>query len=168
MRRLAIGALAGVVLAASACGDGGNGNGSSGPVLSKEDFISQADSICRAHDLEFQSEVAATFPQVDPTSESATEGDLRAFEEPLRATQELRGRQAEALRALTPPEDFQDDWNEILGHLEDSVEAFGDASEAAGNADKDALGEAFEKVEKASTAADEAAAGYGFEVCGQT
>lgn len=163
---LAIGAVTGAVLAAAACG--GGGGGTSAPALSKEDFISQADDICRAHDTEFQSEVATTFPQVDPTSETATEGDLRAFEEPLLATQELRGRQVEELRALTPPEDFQDDWDEIMGHLEDSVEALGDAAQAAADADQDALTEAFDKGDEAGDAADAAAADYGFEVCGQT
>ena len=166
MRRWAFAAVTGLVLAASACG-GGDGSASS-PALSKEDFISQADAICRAHDTEFQSEVAATFPQVDPTSETATEGDLRAFEEPLLATQDLRGRQRDELRALTPPEDFQDEWDEILGHLGNVVDALGEAADAAGNADRDGLGEAFQDGQEASDAADEVAAGYGFEACGQT
>jgi hypothetical protein len=165
---LAIGALVGVVLAATACGGGGCSSSDGGPALSKDDFISQADAICQAHVLEFQSEVATRFPQVDPTSETATEGDLRAFEEPLAATEELRARQLDELRALAPPEDFEDTWDEILGHLEDSVAALGEAAEAAGNADRDALGEAFEQGEEAGDAADEAAGDYGFEVCGQT
>jgi hypothetical protein len=164
---LAIGALTVVVLAAAACG-GGGGSGGSSSALSKEDFISQADAICQAHDTEFQSEVAPTFPQADPTAATATDDDLRAFEEPLVATHELRTRQVDELQALTPPEDFSDDWDEILGNLDDSLEALDEAAQAAADADQEALTAAFEKGDEAGDAADEAAAAYGFEVCGQT
>lgn len=127
--------------------------------MSKEDFVAEADAICTSHDEEFANELQPTFPNVDPTSSTATDDDLRAFEQPLSATHELRTDQVDELRALTPPKDFEDEWETILGHLDTSVEAFANASEAAGNADREGIAAAFQEADEAGAAADEVAEG---------
>jgi len=158
--------LASVAVAAASCG--GNGGGTTGEALSKEDFISQADAICTKHDNEFANEIESTFPTVDPTSANTSDEDLKKFEEPLRATHDLRSRQVDELRALTPPEGFQGQWDKVLTFLDSSVEALANAADAVGDADREAMAAAFAKGQEGSDEADAIAKAYGFKVCGQT
>jgi len=157
-------ALVVVVVFVAGCGGGGG----SSSTVSKEDFIAQADAICTKHDAEFTNEIESTFPPVDPTSPSTSDEDLEKFEDPLHATQELRSRQVDELRALTPPEDFQEQWDTVLSFLDSSVEALGKAADAVGEADREAIAAAFAEGEEGSEEADSIAKDYGFEVCGQT
>ncbi len=148
MMRLAMGiAVAGVAVLAG-CGGGG------GSALSKEDFIAQADAICTKYDTEFTNEVEPTYPSVDPTSASTSDEDLKNFEEPLQATHDLRSRQVDELRALTPPEDFQEQWDTVLSDLETGVEATAEAADATGNADRAAVKAAFDSAQPAFDEAD--------------
>ncbi len=166
MRRITIGIVVAAATATMAASCGGGGSG--GTALSKEDFISQADAICTKHDEEFVNEIEPTFPDgVDPTSASTSDADLKRFEEPLAATQELRASQVDELRALTPPEDFQEQWDTVLAFLDSSIEALGKAADAIGDADREAVAAAFAEGEEGSDEADRIAKGYGFKVCGQ-
>jgi hypothetical protein len=151
------------VAAAMVAGCGGGGSASS-----KEDFISQADAICQKYDTEFTNEIEPTFPTVDPTSPSTSAADLKKFEEPLHASHDLRNRQVGELRDLTPPEDFQDDWDTVISDLDTAIEATEEAADAIGKADRTAVAAAFARAQPSFDEADKIAKEYGFKVCGQT
>jgi hypothetical protein len=167
MGRMTIGTVAVAAAAAIAASCGGGGGGS-GTTLSKEDFIAQADAICTKHDAEFTNEIQPTLPNVDPTAPSTSDEDLKKFEDPLDATHDLRGRQVDELRALTPPEEFQEQWDSVLSFLDASVEALGRAADAVGEADREAMAAAFADGQEGSDEADRIAKDYGFKVCGQS
>lgn len=170
MGRMTIGLaiVAAMATLAASCGGGGGGGTSSSGALSKQDFISQADAICTKHDEQFASEVQLTFPNGDPTSASMSVDDVKAFQDPLSATKDLRGDQVGELRALTPPGDFQEQWDTTLTDLDSSVEALGEAADAAGTADREGLTAAFKKVQTTTDDANQIAKDYGFQVCFQS
>jgi hypothetical protein len=165
MTRVAIGTVVMSAIAAMAAGCGGGGGGGA---LTKEDFISQADAICTKYDTEFRSEIEPTYPNVDPTSATTSDEDLKKFEEPLHATHDLLSGQVDELRDLTPPEDFQDQWDTVLADLDKGIEATAEAADAIGNADRAAVEAAFASTQPAFDEADRIAKEYGFKVCGQT
>jgi hypothetical protein len=165
MARVAAGMVVMSAVAAMAAGCGGGGGGSA---LTKEDFISQADAVCTKYDTEFTKEVEPTYPNVDPTSASTSDEDLKKFEEPLHATHDLRSRQVDELRELTPPEAFQEQWDTVLADLDKGIEGTAEAADAIGNADRAAVEAAFAGAQSAFDEADRIAKEYGFKVCGQT
>lgn len=166
MRRMAIGAGLVAVMATMAASCGGGGGSST--ALSKEDFISQADAICTKYDQKFKDEVQPTYPAADPTSTSTSDDDVKAFADPLSATHDLYSEQLDELRGLTPPEDFQEQYDSALASLDTSLQSIADAADAAGNADREGVTAAVQAGQTASSEADKIAQDYGLQVCGQS
>ena len=163
MGRVVIGTalVAAAALAAASCGGGGGGS-----AVSKEDFISQADALCKHYDDQFSSETLPTFPKGDPTSASTSNDDVKAFADPFSATKDLRAEQFHKLRKLQAPEDFQDQWDRVLSDLDTSLHALGEMADAAAQADREAVSAAVNKGRFAAAKADQIARDYGFKVCG--
>jgi hypothetical protein len=165
MGRMAIGAalVAAMAMLAASCGGGGG----SSSALSKEDFISQADAICTNYQQQFTNDVQPTYPSADPTAAATSDDDVKAFADPFSATHDLYSKQLDELRGLTPPEDFQTQYDSVLASLDTSLHAIADAADAAANADRQGVADAFQTGQTASAAANTIAQDYGLQVCGQ-
>lgn len=136
--------LAALALIAAACGD----DDSSGPPLTKEEFLTQGDEICLEGDREVEAAARERFG--DLSTEPPRE-EQEAFISEVVAPQ-LRS-QLEQLRDLVPPEGDEEEIEEILNGLEDLA----DQAES----DPGALIDA-ESPPRASQLAVE----YGFQSCG--
>jgi hypothetical protein len=152
-------ALAATGLIAAGCGDddeettsGATGaTGATGEAaLSKKDWITQADGICRRDDRELSQQAEETFGDEAPTEEEIVD-----FAEEV-ALPQTREQLAE-LRALPAPEGDQEEVDEILTAAEEGLaELEDDPSQFADP--------------EGPTAFDEAnrlAQDYGLEICGQ-
>ncbi len=116
MRRVALTAGAVLLLAAAGCGGGGGGER-----LSREDYVAQADAICKeveqkADELAAPGSIQEIPPYVD--------GALPIFDEGL-----------ERLEALRPPEDLRDKVDDWLAAGDRTRELLADLKAAAEEGD---------------------------------
>ena len=149
--------FAALVLAAAGCGgdddegDAGatGATGASGGPLTREEFIAQADEICKQGDRAVNQEGSELFGGQQP---SAAEVEQFANEILVPSLRD----QAAGIRSLTPPEGDEDEIDAILAELESATDRIEEdpsllqASEGSG---------AFEEV-------NQMAQGYGFTECG--
>jgi uncharacterized protein YfcZ (UPF0381/DUF406 family) len=142
---IALGALA---LLAAGCGDDdGGGEDESGPPLSKQDFIAQADQICAESD---QTLNAAAEEEFGSNGTTPPREDQEAFISDVVAP-ELQS-QRDQIAELSAPEEDQEQVDEILS-------ALGSLAESA-ESDPAAV------LDGQQTDAAQLAAEYGFQVCG--
>ena len=159
MRRIAllVGLLS-LVLAAAACGGGGDGER-----LTKEELIAQGDAICKKYRERFNE---IDFPNADPTSSETSDEVLDQFGDALDEGVALFRDQIGELRDLNPPEDFEDGYNGAMDGLASAVDSLEEAADAAHDADRDKLRAALAESERHGEGADKVARDYGFKVCG--
>jgi hypothetical protein len=123
--------------------------GATGEPLSKDEFITQADAICKAGDKKIDAAAQETFSGGQP---SQAEQEQFVTEDVVPNIQE----QIDGLRALTPPEGDEEEVSAILDSAQDAI----DQTEA----DPGALTEGGDDpFSEANQLAEE----YGLEVCGQ-
>ena len=147
-------ALAALVVAG--CGGGGGGSR-----LSKADFISQADAICqKAH----EDENKVSFPNVNPST--ASQDDLKKFGDAIKQATAIDRKEVDDLKALKPPEDFQDNYDEALQELSDGLDHADNAVDEANKGDTAGLTRELNAVQSKATEANKKAAAYGLKVCG--
>lgn len=143
---LALGALA---LLAAGCGDddGGGGEEESGPPLSKQDFIAQADEICAQSDQTLTAAAEETFGSDGTTPPRE---DQEAFISDVVAP-ELQS-QRDQIAELNAPEEDQEQVDAILSAL----------GSLADNAESDPAA----VLDGEQNEAAQLAGQYGFEACG--
>ena len=117
-RTLGLSAILAIALIAAGCGGGGDSSSSdssaSGPPLSKEEFISQADAICAQGSKDLQANLQEQFGGSDaPPSQDEQEAFLSG------AVADNYEAQAEQLRSLNPPEADADQVDAIFTALDD-------------------------------------------------
>ena len=150
-----------------AAGCGGDGDGGGGEPLSKAEFISQADAICKKHEAEGDAIKPEDLPSdFDPTSPNATEEQLDRFGDYIDKIVPVFRDQLDELRELTPPEDFQTDYNRALGLLDETANEYEEAGEAAHDADREKIKEKLQEGSRHSNDADKIATDYGLKECG--
>lgn len=124
LTRLLALALAALAFAAVGCGgddDEGTDTGAtgatgvSGAPLTQEEFISQADAICRTSGQDIDQEANSLFSGGQP---SQAEIDQFADEILVPGLQE----QADGIRALTPPEGDEEEIGTMLDELEQAID----------------------------------------------
>ena len=165
MRRAALGAAIGAVVALAGCGEEDESGRAQGP-LAKKDFIAKADRLCTAAGTKYDRVVASL-----PPFEKITAPDV-----PRRLMTQTGERAAEMaaierdierqLRALDPPEDFASRWTRAVDTLETRAKAAEDIEQASAAGDRKAYLEAFGRFDQAGTISTKALQGYGFKVCG--
>jgi hypothetical protein len=158
-RPLVVPALAFVVLVASCDDDGGVES------ISKADWIEQADEIC----VENDEEIAALDEPTFDASDDLTDEQLEEAADFLEAQDELQEETVDSLEELPPPEETADadEVEEILGVVQQALDDEGRAIDAARDGDAaeftEFLGSAADEYEEAQ----QAAADFGLEECGQ-
>ena len=158
-----VGALA---FAAAGCGGDDKGGGGGEP-LTKPEFISQADAICKKYEEKGESIKPEGLPSdFDPTSPNATDEQLDKFGDFIEEVVDVFRGEVDELRDLTPPADFQTDYNRALELLDETGNEYEEASEAAHDADRDKIKEKLEEADRHSNDANKIAKDYGLKVCG--
>jgi hypothetical protein len=118
--------------------------------LSKDEFIDQADDICKESAVGIEN-ISADDPEQAAQDElSVTEGEL------------------DSLRSLAPPEEDQAELDDFFSALEDLVDALDTRALALQRADDEAAAEAETEIATAETDLTAAADAYGFNECGTT
>lgn len=152
-------AIAALSLVAAGCGGGDDtttietgvsgATGASGAPLSKEQFVAQADAICKDASQQIKSQAGQTL------SQSSSPNEIAAF-----TTNVLIPKQEEIsdqIRALTPPEGDEDQVSAILDAVDSALQRVKDDPDL--QADPQA-------AEAEFTDADQLATDYGLEECG--
>lgn len=121
-----------------------------GGVLTKDDYIAQADDIC----LQANTSLA----EVDETDAQQAASDKG----------EILSGQLEQLQTLAPPEEDTDALNKFLKALGKEVEAYADQATAAERGDDATVAELDTTITEFADKAQSAAEDYGFDVCGDT
>ena len=70
------------------------------------------------------------------------------------------------LRALQPPEELEEQWNEIMDINDDALELLDDLSQAAASADEARIQELSEEASRKDAETDRMAQAIGLENCG--
>ena len=145
MRRLLVISL--LALAAAGCGGGG------GDPLTKEEFTRQGNEICQELDRKVE--------------------DLGAPES-LEAVEEFTGRAADIARngrdelaKLEPPDDLQEDYDRLLGMLDEEIEDIERLGEAAAGGDQTKVQTIIAEGSAKSEASDQLAQELGLDDCAQ-
>jgi hypothetical protein len=145
MRATLIGLVASAALAVGA-GCGGDGDG-----LSREELVSEADTIC----AEYEAELA----------ELAEPESLADFERLVQDAKPIVENGIENLRALDPPEDLEDEFDEWISRNEENVAAIDELQEAVVDRDEQRIEEIVRQIDENEQEADELAAEIGLEDC---
>lgn len=122
--------------------------------LSKEEFIQEADAICR--------EAEKRTEEIEPprTPEALAE----FVDEAERITGELLA----DLRKLEPPEEGRETIDNLLQRIQDALDTLPQLKEAAQTRAASRIQELGQELQQASSEANEIAQGYGLQVCGRT
>ena len=126
--------------------------GATGEPLSKEEFIVQADAVCKAGDKKIDAAANETFSGGQP---SQAEQEQFVTEDVVPNIQE----QIDGLRALTPPEGDEDEVSAILDSAQDAIDQI--------ESDPSALTEGA-NADDPFAEANQLAKEYGLQVCGQS
>ena len=146
MRAILIGLAASIALAAGAGCGGGDGDR-----LTREELVSQADAVC----AEYEGELEAL---AEPES-------LADFERLVQDAKPIVENGIESLRALEPPEDLEEEFDEWISRNEENVGAIEDLQEAVADRDAQRIQELVRQIGENEQAADELAAEIGLEDC---
>ena len=145
MRRLLVISL--LALAAAGCGGGG------GDPLTKAEFTRQGNDVCQELDRKVE--------------------DLGAPES-LEAVEEFTGRAADIARngrdelaKLEPPDDLQEDYDRLLGMLDEEIEDIERLGEAAAGGDQTKVQTIIAEGSAKSEASDQLAQELGLDDCAQ-
>jgi hypothetical protein len=139
---IALGITAAIVIA----GCGGDDR------LTREEFVSEAEAICEEFDQRLEDV---------PDPESADDVE-RYVDEARPVIEDGLGE----LRALQPPEELEEQWDELMDRNDEALEVLDDLSEAAASADEARLQEISEEASRQDAETDRMARAIGLENCG--
>jgi hypothetical protein len=144
MRGALAGLVAGFVVLAAACGGGGER-------LSKAEFTRQANAICG----KYQKQLDALDT---PTS-------LDEIPDLVNSALAILNKEIDEISDLDPPEQLQDQFDALIEQSNKTKAAADDLSEAAKANDEDAVQQALDEGNAASTRADRIAGQLGLDAC---
>jgi len=142
-------ALTALAITAVGCGGGGGG----GKTLSKSEFQTQANAICKKFNTE-----------VDKLGAPSNFEEIPAFTDKALA---LSDDALDKLGDLNPPKEFQDDWDQWLEYGSQLHDTADELKSAAKNKDQEALKAAGEKADARDKKSDPIAVKLGLPACAQ-
>jgi hypothetical protein len=151
--------IAALCVLAAGCGGG------AGKRLSKAEFVTTADGICKKYNDKSNAIKPDLPPTFDPTSSDATAEQLDKFGDFLDASIGLFRDEVGELRDVNPPEELDGDYNKALSLLDKALNVGDDAAKAAHDADRKKLNEKLTESQKHSNAANALAKKLGLTVC---
>jgi len=147
MSRLVVGSLlAGAAMLAAGCGGGGGGDR-----LSREELITQADAICAKYEEQLN---ALETPQSLEDIERLAEEGKPIVENGVNE-----------LKALEPPADLEEQWDELMEQNDANVALIDELSEAAASGDQARVQEVAAEAQRQDEETDRLAREIGLEEC---
>lgn len=131
-------------LALAACGGGDDG-------LSREEFVSEADSICAEYDQ-----------RVEEIDDPQSLDDVERYADEAKPV--IEDGMAE-LRALEPPDELQEQWDDYMASSEESLDYLDELREAAASGDEARIQEIAQEVSEKNEDADRLAQDIGLQDC---
>jgi len=123
----------------AACGGGDNGGGGGGDTLSQDEFVSQANRICKegAEKINAKTqEVQGKIQQAKTASEQQ-----KAVADVLEETAKEYDPYLARLGDLKPPKDIADDWKKFLAGVNNAFDLIPDLADATRKGDRSKLSE---------------------------
>jgi hypothetical protein len=152
----------------AACGGGSDSSSTSAVTssgeLSKSEWISQADGVCRTYRDETQ-DLTAKFEALDISSSSPSK-DLVKGSELLRQIDTKSAEETDALRQLEPPSGDEETIDAMLAKVEETRDIGLQAADALEDGDESALQDIVGEGNEINAEAKEMAKDYGLKVCG--
>ena len=148
--RLACPALATLAIAVAGCGGGGGGGGET---LSKADFQTKANAICKKVNSD-----------IDKLGAPSNFEEIPAFTDKAVA---ITDDALNKLNDLKPPKEFQDDWSQWLDYGSQLHDTADELKAAAKNKDEKALQAAGVKADARDKKSDAIAVKLGLQTCAQ-
>jgi hypothetical protein len=130
VRLLLVGVLA---LAAVGCGGGDS-------EVSEDEFIDEFDSVCEDLNDELD--------DIEADVGDLEDDDVEGVDDLVEEAGEVFSDGIDELSEIDPPEDLQDDVEELLGLLRDRAEVSDDLTEALDDVDSEAIEDAFDEIEE--------------------
>ena len=145
MRTLGTGLVVSAALVAAACG------GDGGDRLSREELVSEADTICAEYEGELDRlaapESIEDFQRLVQDARPIVEGGI------------------EELRALEPPEELEEQYEEWISRNEENLDAIDELEAAVTERDEQRVQEVIQELDRNEREADELAADIGLDDC---
>jgi hypothetical protein len=140
MTRAFLALVLGLALVAGCGGDDNDGGGGGGDAMSREDFVSEANKICREGEEKINAKAQEVQEKIQDAGSSAEE-QQKAVADVLEETAKEYDPYLERLGDLKPPEDLQADWDKFLAGVNDAFELIPDLADATRDGDRDKLSE---------------------------
>lgn len=123
------------------CGGGDNdGGGGGGDAMSREDFVAEANKICREGEEKINAKAQEVQEKIQDAGSNA-EDQQKAVADVLEQTAKEYDPYLERLGDLKPPEDLQADWDKFVAGVNDAFELIPDLADATRDGDRDKLSE---------------------------
>ncbi|MFP5351100.1 MAG: hypothetical protein ACLGIB_00860 [Actinomycetota bacterium] len=122
--------------------------------LSKEEFIQQADAICR--------EAEQRTEEIEPPRTPEALADF------VDEAERITGGLLAELRELEPPQEGRETIDRLLEQIEAALATLPELKKAAEDRSPDRIQELGRELQQAASEANEIAQGYGLQVCGRT
>lgn len=145
-RLVAVSVVAGAVALGAGCGGEGGGDR-----LSRDELIAEADAICAKY--EKQLEALGTPASLEDIVQLAEEG------------KPIIEKGVNELKALEPPEDLQEQWDELMAENDANVALIDDLSEAAASGDQARIGQIAAEAQQQDEKTDQLGRELGLVEC---
>jgi hypothetical protein len=125
------------ILAGCGGGDDG-GDGGGGEAMSQEDFVAEANKICREGEEKINAKAQEVQQKIQDAGENA-EQQQKAVADVLEETAKEYDPYLERLKDLNPPQDLQADWERFLDGINEAFDLIPDLASATRDGDRDKL-----------------------------
>jgi uncharacterized phage infection (PIP) family protein YhgE len=129
----------GLALVAAGCGGGDGGGSGEGNALSQEEFVSQANKICRAGAEKINAKAKEVQGKIQD-AKSANE-QQKAVADVLEETAKEYDPYLDQLAGLKPPSSISGDWKQFLDGVNQAFDLIPDLADATRDGDRDKLSE---------------------------
>jgi hypothetical protein len=140
MARLLLTLTVALAMLVVGCGgdDDSGGGGGGGDEMTQEEFVSEANKICR----EGSEKINAKSEEIQQKIQEAgadVEKQQNALADVLEDTAKEYDPYLDRLHDLNPPEDIQDDWDKFLNGIDDAFDKIPQLADATRDGDRDKL-----------------------------
>ncbi len=134
------------LLAGCGGGDDNGGGGGSGDALSKDEFVAQANKICREGEQKLTAVTKDSTAKIQQAK--SAEEQKKMVADVLEDTAKQYDPYLERLRDLKAPDELSDGWDKFLGGVTDAFDLIPDLADATRDGDEDKLKELTDKFTK--------------------
>jgi uncharacterized phage infection (PIP) family protein YhgE len=138
-RLLLVLVLTAALLAGCGGGGGGGGGDGGGGTLSRDEFVSKANDICRQGAEKINSKTQEIQDKIQQAK--TAEDQQKAVADVLEDTAKEYDPYLDRLGDLDPPADISADWKKFLGGINDAFDLIPDLADATRDGDKNKLSE---------------------------